>query len=178
MIENSAIMGIIIVFLVIFGLPLLFLIMTYTIRTIIRRRHLKRLAQREKQDIAMTNLKRPLAHWQVQETLGFCSGSVVLGLDSFATFLTNLKKLIGGRMRSYEEIIDRARREALVRLAEEARQMGANAVINIRLETTTLAQNVKGNSAFVEVLAYGTALKVRNLQTGTAQSGEERFLKK
>ena len=70
--------------------------------------------------------------------------------------------LIGGRIKTYEPLLDRARREAVLRMTEEAQRLGYDAVINVRLETSRLA-NARSNGqgiAGVEMLAFGTAIKL------------------
>lgn len=86
------------------------------------------------------------------------AGSAVISEDYFKGVLAGLYSLFGGRVRSYESLIDRARREAVLRMKEEARALGAGIVINVKFQTFAIggrnANNVKG----VELLAYGTAL--------------------
>jgi uncharacterized protein YbjQ (UPF0145 family) len=83
-------------------------------------------------------------------------GTVVVSADYFKTFVAGLRNLVGGRFRSYETLLERARREALLRLKEEARRQGARLVVCVRYETTSIG---RGWSPAIEVLAYGTALK-------------------
>ncbi len=88
-------------------------------------------------------------------------GSTVVSLDYFKRFVAGLRGLVGGRIGAYESLLDRGRREALLRMREEAKAKGYAAVINVRLETSTLARaasNGKG-VAGIEVLAFGTAVK-------------------
>lgn len=86
------------------------------------------------------------------------SGSVVISEDFFKGIVAALYNLVGGRVRSYESLLDRARREAIVRMKAEARKLGATMVINIKFQTFAIggrrAESVRG----VEMLAYGTAL--------------------
>jgi uncharacterized protein YbjQ (UPF0145 family) len=84
------------------------------------------------------------------------AGQAVIGTDYFIIMVGALRKLFGGSMREYETLIDRARRESTLRMIEEASAGGANAVINIRYETTTIGG--KGRPGGVEILAYGTAI--------------------
>jgi uncharacterized protein YbjQ (UPF0145 family) len=72
--------------------------------------------------------------------------------------------IIGGRVKAYETLLDRARREALLRLKEDAVERGYHAVVNVRLETCRIA-NARNSEriAGLEVLAYGTGLKLLNL---------------
>ncbi|MCW8825606.1 MAG: YbjQ family protein [Gammaproteobacteria bacterium] len=86
------------------------------------------------------------------------SGSVVISVDYFKRFIAGLRNLVGGRMSSYETLLDRARREAILRMKTEARNLSAEYVFNLKLETASIHKG-KGNSiGSVEVVAYGTAL--------------------
>jgi uncharacterized protein YbjQ (UPF0145 family) len=69
-----------------------------------------------------------------------------------------LRNLVGGRFRSYETLMERARREAVLRLKEDARRKGAKLVVCLRFETTTITG---GWAPSMEVMAYGTALVPR-----------------
>lgn len=87
------------------------------------------------------------------------AGSVVISVDYFKRFIAGLRNLLGGRITSYESLLDRARREAILRMKEEAASVGAAYVFNIKLATSRISQGNKRNSlGSVEVLAYGTAL--------------------
>jgi uncharacterized protein YbjQ (UPF0145 family) len=86
------------------------------------------------------------------------TGSVVISVDYFKRFLASLRTLIGGRVTSYESLLDRARREAILRMKEEASKLGADKVFNIKLETSSISKSAKGKVGSIEVLAYGTAL--------------------
>jgi uncharacterized protein YbjQ (UPF0145 family) len=91
------------------------------------------------------------------------TGSVVISLDYFKRIIAGLRGIIGGRIKTYEPLLDRARREALLRMTEEAKRRGFHAVINVRLDTSRLA-NAAGNgrgTAGVEMLATGTAITLR-----------------
>lgn len=85
----------------------------------------------------------------------------VIATDYLKSFLANLKKIFGGEVRSYLQLVERARREALLRMLEEARQRGYNAVCNVRLEMADIGGNTSstGNkgAAMVTLLAWGTA---------------------
>lgn len=87
------------------------------------------------------------------------SGSVVVSVDYFKRFIAGLRNLLGGKVTSYESLLDRARREAILRMKEDAANAGAAYVFNIKLETSRISQGGQRNSlGSVEVLAYGTAL--------------------
>jgi uncharacterized protein YbjQ (UPF0145 family) len=91
----------------------------------------------------------------VVEALGLVQGNIVLSRDVFRTILISLKKLFGGNVGGLQRLTMLARRDALIRLKEEAFSMHAKAVINVRIETINISQ--KG-PARIEMVAYGTAV--------------------
>lgn len=90
------------------------------------------------------------------------SGSVVVSVDYFKRLVAGLRNLFGGRIEAYETLLERGRREALLRMKEEAIARGFDAVVCVRVETSRLASAAtqgKG-TAGVEILAFGTAVKL------------------
>lgn len=89
------------------------------------------------------------------------TGSVVISIDYFKSFLASLRGIFGGRIEAYESLLDRARREAVLRMKEEAVSWGASEVVHLRLETSCIASQGGENSRLgaIEVLAYGTAIR-------------------
>ena len=69
-----------------------------------------------------------------------------------------LRSILGGRITAYETLLDRARREAVLRMKEEASALNANIIYNIKLETASISKNAAGSIGSVEVFAYGTAI--------------------
>jgi uncharacterized protein YbjQ (UPF0145 family) len=146
------------------GLPLFLLVATYFTGSWIERRHYRGIRAREGalQRLPAITFRTAPAGWEVEGS-GLVTGSMVVSVDYFKRFLGGLRQLVGGRVKSYETILDRARREALLRLKDDAVARGYNAVVNVRLETTRMA-NARRNGqgiAGLEVLAYGTGLKLR-----------------
>lgn len=90
-------------------------------------------------------------------------GSVVISLDYFKRFLASLRKIVGGRIKSYETLLDRGRREAILRMKKEAAEIEADMIINFRFETLSIGQVTKTNNSVgcFEVFAYGTAVKLK-----------------
>jgi len=86
------------------------------------------------------------------------TGSVVISVDYFKRFLAALRNFFGGRLKSYESLLDRARREAILRMKEQAFELNANMIFNIKIETASISKGRKRTVGSVEVLAYGTAL--------------------
>lgn len=83
------------------------------------------------------------------------SSNVVISHDYFKYVIANIQNVLGGRLTSYESIVERARREAVVRLKLEAEKMGATSILGLRLSTTELGMQ----GGMVEVFAYGTAIQ-------------------
>lgn len=86
-------------------------------------------------------------------------GQVVIASDYLKTWLASLRNLFGGEVKSLGTLMDRSRREARLRMVEEAVGKGAVGVINIRFETSQIGQG-SGNRGLPmsEVLCYGTAV--------------------
>ena len=139
------------------------LVLAYFTGTWIERRHYKTIRSREERwrRLPAVTLRRVPQSWEVLES-GLVTGSVVISVDYFKRFLAGLRSLAGGRLKSYESLLDRGRREALLRLKKEAIDRGYDAVMNVRLETSRMA-NARGDqgTAGVEILAFGTGLKLR-----------------
>lgn len=87
------------------------------------------------------------------------AGSVVISSDYFKQFVAGLRTLIGGRLTTYESLLDRARREATLRMKEQAQRFGSTLVINVKVESTTVSGGARKGLPAMEVMAYGTALK-------------------
>lgn len=84
-------------------------------------------------------------------------GNAVISVDYFKRFLAGLRMLFGGRVTTYESLVDRARREALLRMRQQARDLGARMVVNVRMETASISKGAGRSIGSVEVVAYGTA---------------------
>ncbi len=142
---------------------LVVILFAYFVGSYIERRHFRKIREREEalHGYPVMTFESMPDTWRVGSA-ALVSGSVVVSLDYFKRIIAGLRAIIGGRVKTYEPLLDRARREALLRMAESARKSGYDAVINVRLETSRLA-NARGNgkgTAGVEMLAFGTALKL------------------
>ena len=143
------------------GVPLVLLAATWMTQHRIIRARRKYLSEQEahfRETIPMTNLKR-------FPDEAFCdpalvTGSVVIATNYFISFISSFKHLFGGEMKGYTGMCSDARRIALVRMLQEAEQLGADAVFNVRFETSTVNSGEKRKSSGgVELIAYGTAVK-------------------
>ncbi|MDX2504137.1 MAG: heavy metal-binding domain-containing protein [Gammaproteobacteria bacterium] len=139
-------------------LLLTLLLLGFLFGRIAEKRHYQSIIKREKkyrQVILLSSKQVPEEVTQQQSCL--VSGSVVVSVDYFKRFLANLRSLFGGRISSYESLLDRARREAILRLKEQAFLKGSKMVINLKLETSSISKGRKNTVGSVEVLAYATA---------------------
>ena len=89
------------------------------------------------------------------------TGATVVAADYFKRAAAALRTVVGGPVKSHESLLDRAKREAVLRLKENCR--GAHEIVNLRLETSPLSNTSTGNISAVEVFAYGTALYFTHL---------------
>ena len=128
------------------------------------KKHFKSIIAREK---AMLNfptvtMKTPPPIHKHEFNSELVTGNVVISIDFFKKFVASLKMLFGGRVTQYEALLDRARREALLRMKEQAALKNAFIVMNTRVETSSISKNSKRRNSVgaVEVLAYGTAISL------------------
>jgi len=143
------------------GITAVVLVATYFTGGYYERKHFRSIRERELRfrDMLVITVPR-LPTGTVVQRAELVSGNVVVSLDYFKRFMAGLRAIIGGRIKAYEPLLDRARREAMLRMREDARRRGFDLVINTRLETSRLA-NSGGNgraTAGVEIFAYGTGI--------------------
>lgn len=146
-----------------FGLPLLLLMAAYFIGSVIEKNHFRSIRRREDEQrgFPVVSFDTMPEDWKVSSS-DMVTGSIVISLDYFKRVIAGLRGLIGGRIKTYEPLLERARREALLRMTESAREQGYDAVFNVRLETSRLANATRDGkgTAGVEMLAFGTAVKL------------------
>ena len=90
----------------------------------------------------------------IVQFFGVVSGSTVRAKHIGRDFMASLKNIVGGELKGYTELLHEARGESLTRMTQEAESLGANAVVNVRFSTSSVAQGA------AELFAYGTAVKV------------------
>lgn len=118
----------------------------------IERKHLNELEEKEAR---LAYIRLDTNKFQTSELNGqLVSSNVVISHDYFKYIIAQIQNFFGGRLSTYESVVDRARREAVVRLKLEAEQMGAKHIMGLRLSTTELGMQ----GGMVEVFAYGTAI--------------------
>lgn len=92
---------------------------------------------------------------EIIKHLGIVQGSTVRAKNVGKDILAGFKNLVGGELKGYTELLQEARQEALDRMIQQAEKMGANAVVNIRFATSSIAQGA------AELYVYGTAVRVQ-----------------
>ncbi|THB75919.1 MAG: hypothetical protein D6B25_10890 [Desulfobulbaceae bacterium] len=92
---------------------------------------------------------------EIIEHYGLVQGSTVRAKHVGRDLMAGLKNLVGGELKGYTELLQDSRQQAMDRMVEQAQGMGANAVVNIRFATSSVAQGA------AELFVYGTAVKLR-----------------
>ena len=90
----------------------------------------------------------------IREHFGLVSGSTIRAKHIGRDFMAGLKNIVGGELKGYTQLLQESRQQAVERMVEEARLMGANAIVNVRFSTSSVAQGA------AELYAYGTAVRV------------------
>jgi uncharacterized protein YbjQ (UPF0145 family) len=93
--------------------------------------------------------------YELVEAKGMVQGNTVRAKHIGRDIAAGLKNLIGGELKGYTELLTESRREALIRMVNQAKELGANAVVNVRFTTSTITEGAS------EMLAYGTAVVVK-----------------
>ena len=127
----------------------------------VEKKHFQSIKEREKKfrsKPAMSG-KTGLDSDQVQGS-GLVSGSVVISIDRFKQVMGTLRSMFGGEVHAYGTLLDRGRREAILRMKESSPQ--ADMFVNLKIETSRISTSAKGGGVgTVEVCAYATAVKIK-----------------
>ena len=125
----------------------------------LEKKHFASIKEREKKliHIPTTNFKKPINLDQKIIASEMAVGSVVVSTDYFKTILASLRNFFGGNISSYETLIDRGRREAILRMKEKFPDY--DSFINLRIETSSISKGRSKATITVEILATATALK-------------------
>jgi len=140
---------------------LILLAVGYVYGSIAERRHFASIRDRERQygDILAFST-RHLPDYDYPVTGALVVGNTVVSVDYFKRTAAGLRMLFGGRVTAYESLLERARREAILRMKEDARSKGALQIFNVKLETASISKGAGEQIGCVEVYAYGTGIVV------------------
>ncbi len=148
----------IIIGLLVFFVPLI--IFGVLIGRMVEKAHLRELETHEqaRQDFLVTQLKSYPNARDSQLAPALVCAEVVIASDYLKNFFASWRNVFGGEVRSYTRMTERAKREALRRLIDEARSLGYNALCNVRVESADIGdRRKKGAQAMASCLAYATA---------------------
>ena len=151
-------------FLFYFFVFIVFSIIAYTIGSLLESEHDNSIMEREGYCLDMLVITtKPLERKEDVDFSELVFGSVVISLDYFKRFLVLMQSFFGGQLKEYESLLDRARREAFLRMKEYAYQKGFDVVCNMRFETTPLGRvdKQKHGIGCFEILAFGTAIRYK-----------------
>ncbi|MDB5745888.1 MAG: hypothetical protein JWP72_736 [Massilia sp.] len=103
----------------------------------------------------MTNIET-VPGMTITTSHGVVSGSTVRAKHVGRDIMAGLKNIVGGELRGYTELLEESREQAIERMKAQAQQMGANAIVNVRFSTSSVAAGA------AEIYVYGTAVTVRS----------------
>lgn len=143
---------------------IVFIGIAYGIGTLCETMHYRHISRREKELLSLPAVSsKTLESAQDISESFLVKGSVVISLDYFKRILAGLRAIFGGNISAYETLLDRGRREALLRMKEKAHACGADIILNTRFQTSGIGvvTRKKGSVGCFEVLAYGTAARLK-----------------
>lgn len=91
----------------------------------------------------------------IEQHISLVQGSSVRAKHAGRDFMASLKSIFGGELAGYTELLHESREEAMNRMVQQAQSVGANAVLNVRFSTSSIA------SGAAEIFVYGSAVKLR-----------------
>ena len=141
---------------------LLLLALGYTAGTITEKNHYRSIHKRERELISLPamSLKQIDVPPDQIGSVRMVYGSAVISIDYFKRILAALRNIFGGTITAYETLLDRARREAVLRMKEMAGD--ASMIVNVRIETATIGRKAhKRSVGCLEAIAYGTAITTK-----------------
>ena len=141
---------------------LILLALGYSAGTISEKNHYRSILKRERDHLslpAITLKHVDLPPEKIQSAQLVC-GSAVISIDYFKRIMAALRNIFGGTITAYETLLDRARREAILRMKETAGD--AAMIVNVRIETSTIGRKARKSSVgCLEAIAYGTAISIK-----------------
>ncbi|MEM6837725.1 MAG: heavy metal-binding domain-containing protein [Cyanobacteria bacterium P01_C01_bin.120] len=143
-----------------FGIFLILLAIGFFAGSYVEKKHLEDLHDREyrTRQLKVVNIGAKTRIPEADRAKLFV-GSVVVSSDYFKTFVAGWMNIFGGRISVFESLVDRGRREAMLRMKEDAMKWGARQIVNVRLETAELSGRNNSGVVSIEVIAYGTGVQ-------------------
>lgn len=104
----------------------------------------------------MISTTETIAGKQIEETLGIVRGNTIRARHVGRDILAGLKNIVGGELHDYTKLMAEAREQSIDRMIDEARDLGADAIVGVRFSTSVVAQSA------AEILVFGTAVKLKD----------------
>ena len=104
-------------------------------------------------DMIITNVES-VPGKRIVEHYGLVQGSTIRAKHIGRDMMAGFKNIVGGELTGYTELLTESREQAVERMKAQATELGANAIVNVRLSTSSIAQGA------AEILVYGTAVRV------------------
>jgi uncharacterized protein YbjQ (UPF0145 family) len=144
-------------------IPVGLILLGWIVGSYLEGQHFKSIRRRELESrkVPVVNLSKIESDKAILKS-HLVTGSAVISVDYFKRFLAALRNIFGGRVAAYESLVDRARREAILRM--KAKSPAADIIINLKIETSSISKATKNSSGqravgCVEAVAYGTAIQ-------------------
>ncbi len=140
---------------------LVLIVVGYFYGSYAEKKHYKSIKQRE-----LVLRSKPLVSGKTslrKEGVGksmLVSGSVVISIDRFKQVMAGIRNVFGGEVQAYSSLLDRGRREAMLRMMESA--PFGDKFVNLKIETAKISTSAKGGTGTVEVFAYATAITYKS----------------
>lgn len=152
--------------LLILAVPLVLIVLGFVVGRSREKDHLEDLDRREAVlgGMLISDVRRYVADVDPKHAAAMVTGEAVIASDYLKNVLAGLRNIFGGEMQSYLTLVSRARREAILRMMEQAHRRGYDAICNVRLETADIGANTsnrKGGAPMAAVHAWGTAYRRR-----------------
>lgn len=97
--------------------------------------------------------------YEITESLGLVRGNTIRARHVGSDIMAGLRTIVGGEIHEYAKLLGEAREQAIDRMLDEARELGADGVVGVRFSTSVIINNA------AEMLAYGTAVKLKSVST-------------
>ncbi len=127
------------------------------------KKHYASIEKREEEykNIAVLSDKDLQEVWEIEWDGVLLTGWTVVSIDAFKKLMAGFVNFFGWRMKSYESLVDRARREAVLKVKQQAVQEGYNTISNLRIETSSITKNARKTVGAVEAMAYASGVNIK-----------------
>ena len=142
------------------SVPLVLLLLGFFAGRVAERNHYKSIHEREEKFLSKPTITtQTIEDGRQVQNAALATGSIVVSVDYFKRFLSAFRMLFGGELGAYASVLDRGKREAVLRMKESC--PSADVYLNFRIETASISKGRGKTIGSVEVVAYSTAVKFK-----------------